>query len=86
MQWSTKFKHLANVEHAVQNSDMDWTLIRPGLLLEEGSISLDKPLVMEDAFFVGSGAGITRKALADFVVEAAVNGKYVKKAVAIGGT
>jgi len=39
-------------------------------------------MVEEDAFFVGSA--ITRKQLAEFVVEAAVEGKFVKKGVAIG--
>jgi len=50
--------------------------------LADDVVALEKPMVEEDAFFVGGA--ITRKQLADFVVDAVVEGKFVKKGVGIG--
>ncbi|HEX2611412.1 MAG TPA: NAD(P)H-binding protein, partial [Gemmatimonadales bacterium] len=71
-------------EELVRQSDLEWILIRPGLLTERPASGVYR--VTADATQVGSGrSSISRADLASFIVDQLANQAYLHKVAHITG-
>ena len=70
-----------NMEEIITNSDMNWTVVRPGRLLDK---ELTAQYRIENKLFKGINiGGINRADVADFLIKQAENQTELKKYVAI---
>lgn len=78
----TTYEDMRRMEQLVMNSDMDWTIVRPGRLFDAQNVSLYK--LAENAYRVDKGLPETSRVdLADFMLRQVKEERYVRKAVAI---
>jgi putative NADH-flavin reductase len=69
------------MEEIITNSDMNWTVVRPGRLLEKG---LTEKYRIENTLFKGINiGGINRADVADFLIKQAEKQTELKKYIAI---
>jgi putative NADH-flavin reductase len=69
------------MEEIITQSDMKWTVVRPGMLLDK---ELTEKYRIENSLFKGINiGGINRADVADFLIKQAENQTYLKQYVAI---
>ncbi len=69
------------MEEIITNSDMNWTVVRPGRLLDNG---LTEKYRIENTLFKGINiGGINRADVADFLIKQAEKQTELKKYIAI---
>lgn len=69
------------MEEIITNSDMNWTVVRPGRLLDDG---LTEKYRIENTLFKGINVGgINRADVADFLIKQAEKQTELKKYIAI---
>ena len=70
-----------NMEEIITNSDMNWTVVRPGRLLDK---ELTEKYRIENKLFKGINiGGINRADVADFLIKQAENQTELKKYIAL---
>jgi putative NADH-flavin reductase len=78
----TTYEDMRRMEQLVTNSDLEWTIIRPGRLFDAQNVSSYQ--LAEDAYKVGKVTTKTSRAdLADFLLKQVKEKRYVCKAMAI---
>lgn len=76
-------KDKANMEHAVEASDVDWTIVRPAILSDDDATGQLKIVDSESGEKVHK---ITRADLAAFLVAQLSSAEYLNQAVTIGNS
>jgi uncharacterized protein YbjT (DUF2867 family) len=74
------YKDMQRQEAIVMSSNLDWTIVRPALLVEHPAITSYR---IEEAYILPNGLRTARTDLADFMLSNITNTEYVRKAVAI---
>jgi putative NADH-flavin reductase len=78
----TTYNDIRRMEQLVTDSDLNWTMVRPGRLFDAPNVSSYQ--VAENAYRVGKGFPETSRAdLADFMLKQVEDHRYIRKAVAI---
>jgi putative NADH-flavin reductase len=67
---------MSNMERLIAGSDLEWTFVRPGRLDDQQSQTVYR---IGDGAIPPGGTGISRPALAQFVVECATTDEWIRR-------